>query len=69
MWVFALILLLLWTAGVVNGFTLGGVIHVLLGLAIVMLFLRLYRGTHVALPQQERRTWNALNCFPLRPLN
>ena len=68
MWVFALMLLLLWTAGVVSGFTLGGFIHVLLGLAIVTLFIRLYRGTHVALPQEDRRKRVAFNCFALRPL-
>jgi hypothetical protein len=40
----AVILLVLWLLGVVSSYTLGGFIHVLLVLAIIMVLVRLIRG-------------------------
>lgn len=38
------ILLVLWLLGVVSSYTMGGVIHVLLVVAVVILLLRVIRG-------------------------
>ncbi len=40
----ALILLVLWILGLVTSYTLGGFIHVLLVLAVIMVLVRLIRG-------------------------
>jgi Family of unknown function (DUF5670) len=40
----AIILIVLWLLGLVSSYTMGGFIHILLVLAIVMIFLRLVRG-------------------------
>ena len=40
----AVILLVLWLLGVVSSYTLGGFIHLLLVLAIIMVLIRLIRG-------------------------
>jgi hypothetical protein len=40
----AVILLILWLLGFVTSYTLGGFIHVLLVIAIIMILLRLIRG-------------------------
>ena len=40
----AVILLILWALGLVSSFTLGGFIHVLLVIAIVMVLLRVISG-------------------------
>jgi hypothetical protein len=40
----AVILLLLWLLGLVSSYTLGGFIHVLLVIAIVMVLLRIISG-------------------------
>ena len=40
----AVILLVLWLLGVVSSYTLGGFIHLLLVLAIIMVLVRLIRG-------------------------
>lgn len=38
------VLLVLWVFGVVTSYTLGGFIHILLGVAIVFVLLRIIRG-------------------------
>jgi hypothetical protein len=38
------ILLILWLLGLVSGYTLGGVIHVLLVVAIIVIVIRLIQG-------------------------
>ena len=43
----AMVLLILWLLGVVSGTTMGGFIHVLLVIAIVMILLRLISGRKV----------------------
>lgn len=40
----AVILLVLWLLGLVTAYTLGGFIHILLIVAIVMILIRLIRG-------------------------
>jgi hypothetical protein len=41
---FAVILIVLWLLGVVTSYTLGGFIHILLVIAIVMILIRVIRG-------------------------
>lgn len=43
----AVILLVLWLLGVVSSYTVGGFIHILLVVAIVMVLLRLISGRNV----------------------
>jgi hypothetical protein len=40
----AVILIILWLLGVVTSYTLGGFIHILLVVAIIMILVRLIRG-------------------------
>ena len=40
----AIILLLLWLVGLVSSYTIGGFIHILLVIAIVVILIRLIRG-------------------------
>lgn len=40
----AVILLILWLLGVVSSYTIGGFIHVLLVIAIILVLIRLIRG-------------------------
>jgi hypothetical protein len=40
----AVVLIVLWLLGLVTSFTIGGFIHVLLVIAIVMVLLRIIRG-------------------------
>jgi len=41
----AIILLILWVLGLVTGTTMGGFIHLLLVIAVVMILLRIISGT------------------------
>jgi hypothetical protein len=43
----AVILLILWLLGMVGSYTLGGLIHILLVVALVMVVLNLVRGRRV----------------------
>ena len=43
----AIILIILWLLGVITAYTIGGFIHVLLVIAIIMVLLRLIRGKSV----------------------
>jgi hypothetical protein len=40
----AIVLLVLWLLGIVTSFTLGGFIHILLAVAIIMILVRVIRG-------------------------
>lgn len=40
----AIVLLVLWLLGMVSAYTIGGLIHVLLVVAIIMVLLRVIRG-------------------------
>jgi hypothetical protein len=43
----AIILLILWLLGLISAYTMGGFIHILLVLAIVVILLRVIRGRQV----------------------
>ena len=44
LWTIFVILLILWLLGLVSGYTMGGVIHILLVIAIIVLVVRLIQG-------------------------
>jgi len=44
LWTIFIILLLLWFVGVVSSYTLGGFIHLLLVLALVVMLIRIIQG-------------------------
>jgi hypothetical protein len=44
LWTIAVILLVLWALGMVSSYTIGGFIHLLLVIAIVMVLLRVISG-------------------------
>ena len=43
LWTIGVILLILWLLGLVSGYTMGGVVHVLLGIAIVVVLVQVIR--------------------------
>ncbi len=43
----AIILIVLWLLGMVSSYTLGGFIHILLVIAVIMLLIRLIQGRRV----------------------
>jgi hypothetical protein len=47
LWTIAVVLLVLWALGLVTSFTMGGFIHVLLVIAIIVVLLRLIQGRRV----------------------
>ena len=47
LWTIAIILLVLWALGLVSAYTMGGFIHVLLVVAIVVVLIRLIQGRRV----------------------
>ena len=49
LWTIFVILLVLWLLGVVSSYTLGGFIHILLVLALVVLVIQLITGRKTAL--------------------
>jgi len=44
LWTIVVILLLLWALGMLTAYTLGGLIHILLVVAVVVLLLQLLQG-------------------------
>jgi len=44
LWTICVILLVLWLLGLVTGYTLGGLIHILLVVAIIVVLIRIIRG-------------------------
>ncbi len=44
LWTIAIILLILWLLGLVSSYTLGGFIHILLVLAIIVILIRVIQG-------------------------
>ena len=44
LWTIVVVLLLLWLLGLMTSYTLGGVIHILLVIALVVVILRLFQG-------------------------
>ncbi len=47
LWTIFVILLVLWLLGLVSGTTLGGFIHILLVVAVVILIIRIIQGRRV----------------------
>lgn len=44
LWTIFVILLVLWALGLVSGYTLGGFIHILLVVAVVVVLIRIIQG-------------------------
>ena len=44
LWTICFVLLILWLLGFVSGYTMGGVIHVLLVIAIIVVLVRVIQG-------------------------
>jgi hypothetical protein len=44
LWTIAVILVILWLLGLVTSFTLGGFVHILLVLAIIVVLIRVIQG-------------------------
>ena len=44
LWTIFIILLVLWLLGLVSGYTLGGFIHILLVVAVVVILIRIIQG-------------------------
>lgn len=44
LWTIVLILLVLWVLGLVSGYTVGGLLHVLLVIAIIVILIRVIQG-------------------------
>jgi len=47
LWTILVILLILWLLGLVSGYTLGGVIHILLVIAVIVVVVRLIQGKKI----------------------
>ncbi|MBK7368934.1 MAG: lmo0937 family membrane protein [Candidatus Eisenbacteria bacterium] len=47
LWTIAVVLVLLWFLGLVTAYTMGGLIHLLLVLAVISVLIRLIRGRSV----------------------
>jgi hypothetical protein len=47
LWTIAIILIVLWAIGLVSAYTLGGFIHLLLLLAIIVIIIRVIQGRRV----------------------
>lgn len=47
LWTIFVILLVLWLLGLVSGYTLGGFVHVLLVIAVIVLIINLVQGRKV----------------------
>ena len=47
LWTILLVLLVLWALGLVSGYTLGGLIHILLVVGLVILIIQLVQGRRV----------------------
>ncbi len=52
----ALVLIILWLLGVVTSYTIGGFIHILLVVAIIMILIRLIRGEKVLYTLSQGRS-------------
>jgi len=47
LWTIAVVLIVLWLLGLVSSYTMGGFIHILLVVAIVVILLRIIRGRKI----------------------
>ena len=48
LWTIAIILVVLWLLGMVSSVTIGGFIHVLLVIAVIVVIIRLIQGKRIA---------------------
>lgn len=44
LWTIAVVLLVLWALGLLTSYTFGGVIHILIALALIAVVIRLFQG-------------------------
>jgi hypothetical protein len=44
LWTIAVILIILWLLGFISGYTIGGFIHILLVIAIIVVLIRIIQG-------------------------
>jgi hypothetical protein len=44
LWTICIVLLILWALGMVTSYTMGGLLHILLVLAVILLVVRLIQG-------------------------
>jgi hypothetical protein len=47
MWTIAVVLIVLWALGLVSSYTMGGFIHILLVIAIVVVLIRVIQGKKI----------------------
>lgn len=47
LWTIAVVLILIWMLGMVSSYTMGGFIHILLVIAIVVVLIRIIRGQKI----------------------
>jgi hypothetical protein len=47
LWTLLLVLLVLWAVGLIGGYTFGGLLHILLVIALVVLIFQLVQGRRV----------------------
>jgi len=47
LWTIAVVLIILWLLGIVSSFTMGGLIHILLVIAVIVVVVRLIRGKKI----------------------
>jgi uncharacterized membrane protein YtjA (UPF0391 family) len=47
LWTICIILLVLWVLGMLTSYTAGGLLHILLAIALVVLVIRLFQGRRI----------------------
>lgn len=47
LWTIAVVLILLWALGLVSAYTMGGFVHLLLVLAVVVILIRIIQGRKI----------------------
>lgn len=47
LWIIAVVLIILWLLGLVTSYTLGGFIHILLVIAVIVILVRLISGKKI----------------------
>lgn len=47
LWTIAIILIVLWLLGLVTAYTMGGFIHILLVVAVIVVLVRIIRGNRI----------------------
>lgn len=47
LWTICMVLIVLWLLGIVTSYTMGGLIHILLVIAIIVMLLRIIQGRRV----------------------